>query len=219
MFVQYAPLGDQLYIFLVGKETLKILIAPVRPEDLWKKIKALRRQITTGETEGPLTANLSALYEDLITPIEGELAQVKVIAFIPNQLLFYLPMQALMKKGTGGETRYLIEDKQIVYLTNADVMNVVQRPDEEKSHQGMVAFGNPTGAELPSAEAEVEAIARFFPETEVLLGVQATKAALSVEQRLDKRVVHFATHGTLNATQPPKAISCWPPGKRRGRNG
>jgi CHAT domain-containing protein len=217
MFVQYAPLGDQLYIFLVGKETLKILIAPVRPEDLWKKIKAVRRQITTGEAEGPLTANLSALYEDLITPIEAELAQVKVIAFIPNQLLFYLPMQALMKKGTGGETRYLIEDKQIVYLTNADVMNVVQRPDEEKSHQGMVAFGNPTGAELPSAEAEVEAIARFFPETEVLLGVQATKAALGVEQRLDKRVVHFATHGTLNATQPSESYILLASGETPGQ--
>jgi CHAT domain-containing protein len=205
LFVQYAPLGDQLYIFLVGKETLKILIAPIKPEDLWKKIKTVRRQITTGEAEGPLTANLSALYENLITPIEAELTQVKVIAFIPNELLFYLPMQALVKKGVNGERRYLIEDKQIVYLTTADVMKVVQVPDEEKSHQGMVAFGNPTGAELPSAELEVKAIAQFYPETEVLLGVQATKAALSAEERLDKRVVHFATHGILNATQPSES--------------
>jgi CHAT domain-containing protein len=217
LFVQYAPLGEQLYIFLVGKATLKILIAPIQPEDLWKKIKAVRRQIVTGETEGPLTANLSALYEDLITPIEAELTQIKVIAFIPNQLLFYLPMQALVKKGTGGEIRYLIEDKQIVYLTNADVMNVVQRPDEEKSHQGMVAFGNPTGADLPSAEAEVEAIAQFFPQTEVLMGVQATKAALSVEERLDKRVVHFATHGTLNATQPSESYILLASGETPGQ--
>jgi CHAT domain-containing protein len=205
LFVQYAPLGDQLYIFLVGKETLKILSAPIKPADLWKKIKAVRQQIITGETEGPLISNLSALYENLITPIEAELTQVKVIAFIPNELLFYLPMQALIKKGTNGEMRYLIEDKQIVYLTTADVMNVVQLPDEDKSHHGMVAFGNPTGAELPSAEVEVKAIAQFFPETEVLLGVQATKAALNAEQRLDKRVVHFATHGILNATQPSKS--------------
>src|SRR5271165_1582770 len=76
--------------------------------------------------------------------------------------------------------------------TGADVMDVVQPPDEEKSHQGMLAFGNPTGADLPSAETEVQAIAKFFPETEVLLGVQATKAALSAGQRLNNRVVHFA---------------------------
>jgi CHAT domain-containing protein len=217
LFVQYAPLGEQLYIFLVGKETLKILIAPIKPEDLWKKIKAVRRQITTGEAEGPLNANLSALYESLITPIEAELAQVKVIAFIPNQLLFYLPMQALIKTEANGEKRYLIEDKQIVYLTTADVMNVVQLPDEDKSRQGMVAFGNPTGAELPSAEIEVEAIAKFFPETEVLLGVQATKAALSGEERLDKRVVHFATHGILNATQPSESYILLASGETPGQ--
>ncbi len=150
-------------------------------------------------------AELGGLPVVSVTDYTGGSWLRKVIAFIPNQLLFYLPMQALAKKGTNGEMRYLIEDKQIVYLTAADVMNVVQRPDEEKSHQGMVAFGNPTGAELPSAELEVKTIAQFFPETEVLLGGQATKAAVNSEQRLDKRVVHFATHGFLNATTPAQS--------------
>ena len=153
----------------------------------------------------------------LITPIEAELAPVKVIAFIPNQLLYYLPLQALAKKGTNGEIRYLIEDKQIVYLTAADVMNVVQRPDEEKSRQGMLAFGNPTGAELPSAEIEVETIAKFFPETEVLLGVQATKEALSSGPRLNNRVVHFATHGVLNAATPGKSYILLASGETPGQ--
>ena len=202
MLVQYAPLGEQLYIFLVGKESLKIVIAPGKPEDLWKKIKTVRKQITTGESGGPLTKNLTALYELLITPIESELTSIKTIAFIPNQLLFYLPMQALAKKQADGGLRYLIEEKEIVYLTAADVMSVVQPPDKEKSADGMVAFGNPTGANLPAAEAEVKAIAQVFPSTEVLSGGQVTKVALNTEQRLNKRIVHFATHGILNATTP-----------------
>ena len=217
LFVQYAPVGNQLYIFLVSNSSLKVLLAPIKPEDLWKKIRTVRRQIITGETEGVLMDNLSALYEMLITPIEAELVPVKVIAFIPNQLLYYLPLQALAKKGTNGEMRYLIEDKQIVYLTAADVMNVVQRPDEEKSHQGMLAFGNPTGAELPSAEIEVETIAKFFPETEVLLGVQATKEALSSGPRLNNRVVHFATHGVLNAATPGKSYILLASGETPGQ--
>jgi CHAT domain-containing protein len=202
MLVQYAPLGEQLYIFLVSKESLKIVIAPGKPDDLWKKIKTVRKQITTGESGGPLTKNLVALYDLLIAPIETELEPVKTIAFIPNQLLFYLPMQALGKKKADGELRYLIEDKEIVYLTAADVMNVVQPPDNEKSTGGMVAFGNPTGANLPAAEAEVKAIAQVFPSTEVLAGDEVTKVALNAEQRLNKRIVHFATHGILNATTP-----------------
>lgn len=205
MLVQYAPLGEQLYIFLVSKESLKIVVAPGKPEDLWKKIKTVRKQITTGESGGPLTKNLAALYELLITPIEAELEPVKTIAFIPNQLLFYLPMQALVKKKPDGTLRYLIEDKEIVYLTAADVMNVVQPPDHEKSTGGMVAFGNPTGANLPAAEAEVRAIAQVFPSTEVLSGGEVTKVALNAEQRLNKRIVHFATHGILNATTPAES--------------
>jgi hypothetical protein len=45
LFIQYAPLGDQLYVFLVTNKSLKVLIAPAKPVDLWKKIKAVRRQI------------------------------------------------------------------------------------------------------------------------------------------------------------------------------
>lgn len=205
MLVQYAPLGEQLYVFLVSKENVKIVIAPGKPDELWKKIKTLRKQITTGESGAPLTKNLVSLYDMLITPIESDLEPIKVVAFIPNQLLFYLPMQALAKKQADGSTRYFIEDKQIVYLTAADVMKVVQPPDEDKSRDGMVAFGNPTGANLPAAESEVKAIAKVFPSTEVLSGGDVTKVALNTEQRLNKRIVHFATHGILNATTPSES--------------
>jgi CHAT domain-containing protein len=202
MLVQYAPLGEQLYVFLVSKESVKIVIAPAKPEELWKKIKTLRKQITSGESGAPLTKNLTSLYDALIAPIESELEPIKVVAFIPNQLLFYLPMQALAKKQADGSMRYLIEDKQIVYLAAADVMKVVQPPDAEKSRDGMVAFGNPTGANLPSAEKEVKAIAEVFPSTEVLSGGEVTKVALNAEARLNKKIVHFATHGILNASKP-----------------
>jgi CHAT domain-containing protein len=202
MLIQYAPLGEELYVFLVTKTSMKILIAPGKPADLFKKILAVRKQITTGESGAPLTKNLVALYDTLIAPVEADIAPFKVIAFIPNGLLYYLPMQALAKKNASGETRYLIEDKQIVYLTAADVMNAVQLPDEEKASQGMVAFGNPTGANLPSAEEEVKGIAQVFPSTEVLFGPDVTKKTLEAPDRLSKRIVHFATHGILNASTP-----------------
>jgi CHAT domain-containing protein len=202
MLIQYAPLGEELYVFLVTKTSMKILIAPGKPADLFKKILAVRKQITTGESGAPLTKNLVALYDTLIAPVEADIAPFKVIAFIPNGLLYYLPMQALAKKNESGVVRYLIEDKQIVYLTAADVMNAVQPPDEEKASKGMVAFGNPTGANLPSAEEEVKGIAQVFPSTEVLFGPEVTKKTLEAPDRLSKRIVHFATHGILNASTP-----------------
>jgi CHAT domain-containing protein len=204
-FLQYAPLGEQLYVFVVTNQTVKIYTPEVKPEELKKKILAVRKQITSGESGGPLTKNLCALYEMLIGPIEAELASVKTIAFIPNQILFYLPLPALAKKQPDGSIRYLIEDKEIVYLTAADVMRAVQPPPSGKSKVGMVAFGNPTGAELPAAELEVNSIAGVFPGTDVFSGDTFTKAAVTNESMFDKRIVHFATHGRLNAAVPKES--------------
>jgi CHAT domain-containing protein len=201
-FLQYAPLADQLYIFVVTNKTVKIYTPEAKPEELKKKVLAVRKQITTGESGPPLTKNLCALYDMLIAPIEAELASVKTIAFIPNQILYYLPLQALAKKLPDGKVRYLIEDKEIVYLTAADVMRAVQPPDPGKSKDGMVAFGNPTGANLPASEVEVKSIASVFPGTDVLSGAGVTKEAINSQQLFDKRIVHFATHGILNSTRP-----------------
>lgn len=201
-FLQYAPLADQLYIFVVTNKTVKIYTPEVKPEDLKKKVLAVRKQITSGESGPPLTKNLCGLYDSLIAPIEGELASVKTIAFIPNQILYYMPLQALAKKLPDGKVRYLIEDKEIVYLTAADVMRAVQPPDPGKTKNGMIAFGNPTGADLPAAEAEVKSIASVFPGTEVFFGAGVTKEAINRQQLFDKRIVHFATHGKLDSAKP-----------------
>jgi CHAT domain-containing protein len=202
MLIQYAPLGEELYVFLVTKTSMKIAIAPAKPADLFKRILSMRKQITSGESGAPLTKTLTSLYDTLITPIEADIAPIKTIAFIPNGLLYYLPMQALAKKDASGQVRYLIEDKQIVYLAGSDVMGAVQAPDEEKARGGMVAFGNPTGANLPAAEVEVKEIARVFPATQVLFGPEVTKKAVIAEEMLNKRIVHFATHGRLNSAAP-----------------
>jgi CHAT domain-containing protein len=184
---------------------VKIYTPEVKPEELKKKILSVRKQITSGESGAPLTKNLVALYDMLIAPIEAELASVKTIAFIPNQILFYLPLPALAKKQPDGSVRHLIEDKEIVYLTAADVMRAVQPPPAGKSKSGMVAFGNPTGAELPAAELEVKSIADVFPGTDVFSGDSVTKAAVTKESLFDKRIVHFATHGRLNAAVPKES--------------
>ncbi|MEY2572986.1 MAG: hypothetical protein QOJ87_1199 [Verrucomicrobiota bacterium] len=202
MLIQYAPLGEELYVFLVTKTSMKIAIAPAKPADLFKRILSMRKQITSGESGAPLTKTLTSLYDTLIAPIEADIAPIKTIAFIPNGLLYYLPMQALAKKDASGQVRYLIEDKQIVYLAGSDVMGAVQAPDEEKAREGMVAFGNPTGADLPAAEVEVKEIARVFPATQVLFGAEVTKKAVIAEEMLNKRIVHFATHGRLNSAAP-----------------
>jgi CHAT domain-containing protein len=200
--LQYAPLGDQLYVFTVTNKALKIYTPEVEPEELKKKVLALREQIITGESGTLLTKTLCSLYDMLIAPVEADLVSAKTIAFIPNQILFYLPLHALAKKQSDGRIRYLLEDKEIVYLTGTDVMGAVEPPPTGKSKEGMVAFGNPTGAGLPASEVEVKSIATVFPGADVFCGAGVTKEAINSHKLFDKRIVHFATHGHLNSANP-----------------
>ena len=219
--IEYAPLGDQLYVFVATRDGLKVYDPPVKPADLNARIKAARAQLTSpvsaappvargtaevaspAETEGPpLADNLSALYDMLIAPIAPAIAGKKILAFIPTQLLYYLPMQALGYKESHG-LHYLIQDRQLVYLAGADVLKAVSAPPSSSSAGArLVAFGNPTGADLPFAQAEVEAIARIFPASTIYTGAQATKTAIGNTKTRGARILHFATHGVLDSTDP-----------------
>lgn len=209
--VEYAPLGEQLYIFLVTRDGFKIYTPPGTITELYGHIREARQQIVDEpEAKGalpvdsPLAQNLTALYDKLIAPLEADLAAKKTIAFVPSQLLYYLPMQALAKK-QGNSLRYLIEGKQVVCLTAGDALSVAQKRDEAKLGSGLLALGDPTGAGLPFAREEVNTIARVFPNSEALSGADATKAAINAPKTLTRRILHFATHGVLNQRAPEQS--------------
>jgi hypothetical protein len=224
--VQYAPLGEQLYIFVVTRESLKIFAPPVKPSDLSTRIREFRRlmdqareKFENGEEIGvvdwatdnaaaPLRDNLLALHQMLLAPIEAEIAPKSTIAFIPTQHLYYLPLHALAKQTPGG-VKFFIEEKRVVYLASADVLKVVQPRDEGDRGKGLVALGNPKGADLPFAGEEARDVARVFEaasqKAQFVTGADATKAALLDPDNLDKRVWHLATHGYLNQADPMRS--------------
>ena len=222
--VEYAPLGDQLYLFLVTRETLKIYAPAVNLPDLWKRVTETCRQLATPQsaftrggqragravenedgapTDGrPLDDNLTTLYETLIAPVEADLAAKTTVAFVPTGLLSYLPMQALAKRGADGHLHYLIEDKQIAYLAGVDVVAMLSPRSAADEGAGILALGDPTGANLPGALAEVQAVGKVYPLSQVLSGDQATKSFVVDDKNLNRRILHFATHGILNAQDP-----------------
>jgi CHAT domain-containing protein len=226
VLIEYAPLGDQLYIFLVTKTSLKIYTPPVKPDDVWARIADTRKKIAlpgdadftiaergakrarvksvTPEEMASVTDDLTTLYDMLIAPIEQEIANKKTLLFVPTHQLYYLPMQALAKKEANGNLRFLIQDKQIVYLAAADVLSVVE-PHHGAIGEGLTAIGDPTGANLPFAEDEVNAISKIFGDSNVLTGSEATKSAIENPANFDRRVLHFATHGILDPAMPRKS--------------
>jgi len=90
VLVQYAPPGEQLYVFIVTRDLLKIYTPPAKPKEVWKPIREFRRlmddaglALRNGKAlnidwnkpalaDAALRENLSALYDMLIQPIKLE---------------------------------------------------------------------------------------------------------------------------------------------------
>ncbi|HXV64894.1 MAG TPA: CHAT domain-containing protein, partial [Vicinamibacteria bacterium] len=157
-----------------------------------------------------------ALYETLLEPVEAWLPEGGELIVVPDDLLFYLPFEALVVDGGSAEHRYdfsaatfVVERYAVSYSPSASLLDPRLRRPREFA-RGLLAFGNPafdTTAEdqppLPSAEAEVEAIRDAFGGhvNGVYIGGEATEAVFKQEAE-HYGVLHFATHFLSDDRQP-----------------
>jgi CHAT domain-containing protein len=146
---------------------------------------------------------LQRAYQLLIAPIEGLLPadpQARIL-FIPQDTLYLLPFSAL-QDSTG---KYLIEKHTIASEVSLDVLQLSRQQFQRVPNQSMavLVIGNPTMPPgyppLPGAKKEADAVASLF-STSAFTGGQATKAAV-IDRVSDARILHFATHGLLNAQE------------------
>lgn len=236
LLLQYAPLGDTLYIFAVTRDDLKIYTPPVQPAVLKAKIREFRQAIdgaadnaTKGITptlaSDPATREtLTSLYDMLLQPVAEDIAKADIVAIIPTQELYYLPFHALAHPDATAPDglKFFIEEKPVAYLAAADVLSVVQSRDEARLGKGLLALGDPAAAgqpgSLPEARQEVTAIAKLYPAAEALVGDRATKAVLLEPGATKHRALHLAAHGVLDAVQPDRSfIQLAPSGRDDGK--
>ena len=147
----------------------------------------------------PIPTELKQLYELLILPIEELLPtdpKAKVV-FIPHQALFLVPFAALREQSG----KYLIEKHTIAYSPSIQVLAYTEKLRDRPQGTGALLVGNPTNnlRNLPNAEIEVNAIAQFFKTKAIIIGKDATKAAI-LTKISDARIIHLATHGDFNDT-------------------
>ena len=226
--VQYAPLGEKLYIFVVTRDSLKVYSPPVQARDMDARIREFRGLMdqarqkfqsgeslsiedwSTQQSVAPLRENITALYAMLIEPIQDEIKDKATVAFVPTQLLYYLPLHALARRTDRG-LRFLVQDKRIAYLSSARVFvrAGADESDAGEAGAGMMALGNPKGADLPFSGEEANKVAQVFRSAQmpasVVSGDQATKAALLSPANRERRVWHLATHGFLNQADPMRS--------------
>lgn len=156
---------------------------------------------------------LVELYQLLIDPIEDLLPENpdEQVVIVPDEDLFFVPFAALKES----RRKYLIDKHTISTVPSIQVLNMLSKKGNNNnlSFTNSLVVGNPTMPDvtiadslegtqqkltaLPGTELEVNQISRILDVTP-LLGKEATESAV-VEHISQANIIHFATHGLLNA--------------------
>ncbi|HET7617494.1 MAG TPA: CHAT domain-containing protein, partial [Vicinamibacterales bacterium] len=198
-FVEYLVSDSGLLVFVFTRDGASVRELEIGRRELTQLVTFLRGTLvrpTTSPADSLWRGPLRQLYARLIAPLEegGLLAGKSRLVLAPHAELHYVPFAALLDS-TG---RYLIERFDLATTPSASVwLALGRRPP--RSSDGILAMA-PRPDALPASRNEIEAIARL-PGVRALQGSAASEAAFYREAP-GRRIVHLATVGVLNKSNP-----------------
>jgi CHAT domain-containing protein len=213
-----------VFLFAVTKAAnqapaeVRLFTLPIKRSDLARQAEAFRHQLA--ERDLAFRNSALELYDLLLKPAAAQLKGKTNIVIVPDDVLWDLPFQALQNAAH----RSLIEDAAISYAPSLTVLREMSKQRKKREADTaaptLLAFGNPRiGKEtnepaaaalrdikpdsLPEAEQEVKALRRVYgaPRSKVYIGAEAREDRAKLEAG-PARVLHFATHATLNNAAP-----------------
>ena len=212
--VQYLPTPKTLYIQLVTQDGAQIREVDVTEEELYQRagqaaaqLKELAFGLSRGaksllveDESGPdLTSELAWLYDQLLRPVERELAVIDHVFVVPIGALTYLPFPALVYE-LKDQPRYAVEQFAMGVLPSLFHLQLVLRHQASYLDSSLL-IGDPDGT-LPAAREEVKEIHQLLPDARPpLIGNDATIENFQ-QQAVSSRILHLATHGKLNHESP-----------------
>jgi CHAT domain-containing protein/tetratricopeptide (TPR) repeat protein len=221
--LEYVVADDKTYLFVITKAAgkteavVRAYTAPIKRAELTSQIETFRRQLA-GRDLG-FRASAAKLYELLLKPAQAQLAGKKNLVIVPDDKLWEAPFQALLT----GSHRFLMEEAALAYAPSLAVLREMTRRrsrNSDAASEDLLALGNPAiGQEtvglatmtlrggkldpLPEAEQEVKALGQLYSaeRSKVYIGAEASEDRVKAEAG-QARILHFATHGTLNNASP-----------------
>jgi CHAT domain-containing protein len=202
--VQYFRVRDRILATVITEDSLQV--TPVgsiaRVEDALRLLQFQLSKFRLSATyvrqfQQPLLeaaqVHLLELYQELIAPIRDQLTQRHLIV-VPHELLHNVPFHALFDGA-----KYLIDSLTISYAPSASVYVQCCRKQVSRAN-GFLILGVPD-PQAPSIRAEVEAVSRALPKSEVFLGSEASEKILR-KKGPQSRLIHIATHGSFRQDSP-----------------
>jgi CHAT domain-containing protein/Tfp pilus assembly protein PilF len=224
--VEFVVLEEVSYLFLISRGEAKasdvdIKVFPIemRKAALQEQVERFRARLESRSLAVRSTGEL--LFNTLFGKAKEALADKKLLIILPDSILWDLPFQALVQPSG----RYLIEDHALFCAPSLTVLQEMLKKDTHSANRSLaepkrlLAFGNPlVGGEtkarvssvsrdeklapLPAAEAEVQSLAKLYPDSSKILIGKVAREDTAKSLMSDYQVIHFATHGILNNQNP-----------------
>jgi CHAT domain-containing protein/tetratricopeptide (TPR) repeat protein len=166
-------------------------------------------------TDGEWQYNLGNLYSLLVGPVSSAMKGITQLYIVPHGVLHHLPFQALIDPWNADREagkhvprpRYLIEDFAIAYLPSASVLGFALGRDVHRGATALI-IGDPLYADpkyrrrpLDGALIEADTVAQYV-DSAVVLKREAAEERVVKSIMGTRDILHFATHGELNKTDP-----------------
>lgn len=196
--VEYYVLGEDLVVFVIREGQVHVRRLSAVVDETRRRVAGWQQECVlvaaTGEGDGDgASPSLDALYDllldpvaDLLSDLQGE--QLEVVA---HRHLHVVPFDALLDVAGPWRNRVAPAARGATAAHRAEAATPVVSP---------VVLAVPD-EHAPAVETEAAMILREFPAATVLVGADATAAALA-ERGGKAGIVHLACHGTFRSGNP-----------------
>ena len=211
--LEYVVTEERMYLFVVTYPArVQVYTLSLSARDLDRHVKEFREQLAGRNLE--VRSSSSELFRRLLSPAWRELSDKTTLLIVPDGALWELPFQALLEDSG----RYLIEDHTVVYAPSLSVLREMERlHTRNRPHEALTAehtllvFADPelgktiqpsNLAPLPEARREAAALhALYGAASSIHVGSDARESTFKSEAG-QYRILHLATHGLLDDTNP-----------------
>jgi len=131
----------------------------------------------------------------LLQPFASQIRHATDVIIVPHGAAHMLPFHALQFDGAP-----LGNLRAVSYLPSASTLQWLPEATSGRTADRVLVVGNPT-LDLQWAEQEARFVAAQFSDASVLIGADATEAAVRAGMP-GAALLHFATHGRLDAVAP-----------------
>ncbi|MBL0271325.1 MAG: CHAT domain-containing protein [Chitinophagaceae bacterium] len=206
---------NDLLILIVTAGKFDFRLEPINKQ-FYEEIEQLKTALHQYSGEQRYSGNTAAgqLWKLLIGPAEGYLAQIKRLIIIPDDELHYLPFEVLQDE----RRRYLIEKYAIQYQYSTALLG---NQTGSTGNQSLVSFApfskagyNDSNNNLSRLPASAEEISNLNGRS--LLDDNATREQF-LQFANHNRVIHLATHASVNNENPLRSYISFYPGNSASR--